>query len=348
MPTVEDVKKVRDKYRGMLEAKSNVTGTGIGFVREGGEVTKEVGIIVYVGMKQPLVALAVDDVLPMELDGIRVDVVRSKPQVVADERTGKYRPVPAGVSMGHNPLVTAGTFGCLLYLGDQRVILSNNHVLAAENKAAIGDIITQPGKYDGGSLQDEVARLIDFIPIEFGPAAANQSDAAIALPSTNVTISTEILEAGRLAGISVAALGDQVTKSGRTTGLTKGQIIAVDVEISVGYSAGAVRCVNQLEINPLPGYPKMVAGGDSGSALLTNDNKICGLVFAGDSNTGVGFANRIQPILDGLNLTYRADLAEGEPVPPPSPPPPPEKPGCNPLARVMALFKPRKKALALA
>ncbi len=45
-------------------------------------------------------------------------------------------------------------------------ILSNNHVLANSNTAAIGDPILQPGSHDGGTLtNDHIADLADFIPI---------------------------------------------------------------------------------------------------------------------------------------------------------------------------------------
>jgi hypothetical protein len=53
--------------------------------------------------------------------------------------------VPAGISIGHFR-VTAGTLGCLVQDRDgNRFILSNNHVLADENKAEVGDVILQAG-----------------------------------------------------------------------------------------------------------------------------------------------------------------------------------------------------------
>jgi len=60
-------------------------------------------------------------------------------------RAEKWRPAPGGVSIGH-PLVTGGTLGAVLYDNTGRkVILSNNHILAASNQGKIGDKILQPG-----------------------------------------------------------------------------------------------------------------------------------------------------------------------------------------------------------
>ena len=36
-----------------------------------------------------------------------------------------------------------------------------------------GDAIIQPGRYDGGKVEDEVAALADFIPIDFGGGGAS-------------------------------------------------------------------------------------------------------------------------------------------------------------------------------
>ncbi len=61
------------------------------------------------------------------------------------------RPLRIGASIGHFKL-TAGTLGAFVRSRDDGsvLILSNNHVLANENKAKKGDHILQPGAFDGG------------------------------------------------------------------------------------------------------------------------------------------------------------------------------------------------------
>ena len=63
----------------------------------------------------------------------------------------RQRPLRIGVSVGHFT-ITAGTLGSFAVYRKtgEVVILSNNHVLANENRARAGDAVLQPGKYDGG------------------------------------------------------------------------------------------------------------------------------------------------------------------------------------------------------
>jgi hypothetical protein len=82
----------------------------------------------------------------------------------------RFRPIiPAGVSIGHFK-ITAGTLGAVVkdsQTGDT-LILSNNHVLANSNDAALGDAILQPAAMDGGVQPgDVVAKLERFVKIRF-------------------------------------------------------------------------------------------------------------------------------------------------------------------------------------
>jgi hypothetical protein len=71
----------------------------------------------------------------------------------------RTRPLRTGLSVGHHA-ITAGTLGGFLRVASEEPdlsgalhLLSNNHVLADENRAKVGDVILQPGRYEGwGSL----------------------------------------------------------------------------------------------------------------------------------------------------------------------------------------------------
>lgn len=65
---------VKRQYQGELLAKANVVGVGVGFRTRGGERTDEVALVVMVTQKLPRSQLAPEDVLPRQIDGIRVDV----------------------------------------------------------------------------------------------------------------------------------------------------------------------------------------------------------------------------------------------------------------------------------
>jgi hypothetical protein len=68
------VQMVKAKYEGMLMAKKNVVGVGIGFRERNGEVTDEMVLTVMVSQKEPWSRLRRQDRIPSELDGVPVDV----------------------------------------------------------------------------------------------------------------------------------------------------------------------------------------------------------------------------------------------------------------------------------
>lgn len=65
---------VIQEYREQLLALPNVVGVGVGLRQKAGQWTDTVAIIVLVSQKQPLEALAVEQRVPVEIDGVPVDV----------------------------------------------------------------------------------------------------------------------------------------------------------------------------------------------------------------------------------------------------------------------------------
>jgi len=162
---ITDVKK---KHTKKLKRMKNVTGVAIGEKVSDGKPTGEEAITIFVEKKVPKSQLAKSDMAPKEIKGYKTDIVEvGKVRALASDPTKKYRPAPGGVSCGHY-LITAGTLGCVVVKDGQRYILSNNHVLANENVANIGDQILQPGSYDDGTLNDQIAKLFKFVPLDFG------------------------------------------------------------------------------------------------------------------------------------------------------------------------------------
>src|SRR5207245_10855161 len=92
----------------------------------------------------------------------------------------KAPPAMGGLSHGHYAL-TAETLACLVKDAGETFILSNNHVLANENRCAEGDPILQPGRFDGGKTdRDVIGRLDTFVAVD--PAGTNLVDGALAKP----------------------------------------------------------------------------------------------------------------------------------------------------------------------
>lgn len=239
----------------------------------------------------------------------------------ANHKKRQGRPVKMGTSGGNvkdfaNGFCCSGTLGAVVKDANGKFyVLSNNHVLGKSNAAHIGDLVTQPGNIDANcspASADTVGSLSKFVHINFGANTNNKVDAAIAAISPG-TVSTAgaILDIGNPGQPKEATLNMHVKKSGRTTGLRRGIVAALNVTASIQYpnSCGSsnhkvARYINQIAISDAPGgtAPPFIAGGDSGS-LLVQDIATCpatvGLLFAGDQ-AGNAIANRIQDVLPPL------------------------------------------------
>lgn len=237
----------------------------------------------------------------------------------------RMRPAPAGFSVG-NVAVTAGTLGSVVYdfqpgattdppgpgIGSpsQFYILSNNHVLADSNRAQIGSPIVQPGVFDGGQdPADRIATLSRFIPIQFAPQTPldqqnNVVDCALGQVEFQDATRQQYFSGAPRAWRRKAnvAVGDLVRKTGRTTNLTIGRIVAIDAVIDVNYgTAGTARFKDQILTTSIS------AGGDSGSLVTSLDNVALGLLFAG-SNT-VTVLNHIENVRALLRVEIAEQLA---------------------------------------
>ena len=173
------IMEIQDEVQEDILRKRNVVGVAVGYKESKGVITDEPAVVVMVEAKHPLTALAVDDVVPQEVSGVRTDVYETGRFVAQQAPTDRFRPtIPAGVSIGHYKK-TAGTQGAIVRdrTTRERLILSNNHVLANSNDAVQGDPILQPAPGDGGlNPADMVARLERFIPLSFIEDSTDPTD----------------------------------------------------------------------------------------------------------------------------------------------------------------------------
>jgi len=319
-------------------SKENVVAVGIGYKKINGVKTDELCYVYSVKKKVDKNTLNSLQVLPEKIQKFSVDVIETGEIKALIDRTAKYRPSPNGVSIGHFR-ITAGTQGLIVkssnitpppppssscscakliaktfnYVtktikcrtrlqvtlvkqlqGESLYILSNNHVLADSNNGVVGDAIYQPGPYDGGTSNDTIARLSTFIPIKFD-ASNNTVDCALALPTNQTDVSTSIVDIGIPTTITEGVLGLSIKKSGRTTELTTGTVEQINVTVTVSYGNNKIAIfTDQLMAG------NMSAGGDSGSSVLSSDNKVIGLLFAGSDTTTI--INRIQNVFQALQI----------------------------------------------
>jgi hypothetical protein len=224
-------------------------------------------------------------------------------------RKRQERPIQLGTSGSNVEDISGGfccggTLGALVEKFGTQYILSNNHVLARSNSGKQGEAIIQPGYGDqscpaSDEAFDTVAQLTAKKRIRFGFDKRNKVDAAIAevVPGA-VRSDGEILRIGVPGTTPTAAfVGMEVKKSGRTTGLTRGIVVAVHATGIVpefpldcaGEETRTARFVDQIFI--ASANDKAFQGpGDSGS-MVYQDVDSCpapvGLLFAGTDEIGV-------------------------------------------------------------
>ena len=233
----------------------------------------------------------------------------------------RVRPLIGGPSIAPHDRKYSGTLGvCVTLNDDNTYILSNNHVLADVNQLPIGIDIIQPSQGDGGDpVNDVVASLSDFVPLDFGFttlwgitfANRNYVDAAIAQVNDDFNgANREIHWVGYPEYYhdtswswrkKLLLRGRRVCKMGRTTHYTLGTITSVSYDTWVGpYSTGQNAWFeDQVRIKGLHG--RFAAPGDSGSLVVDAEtNEPIGLLFSGGGD--YANANPIDKVMSELNI----------------------------------------------
>ncbi|WP_189260142.1 serine protease, partial [Lentzea flava] len=159
-------------------------------------------------------------------------------------------------------------------------VLSNNHVLANCNDAAIGDPILQPAPADGGTHHsDTLARLARFVPIKFGTDRTtmpiNMVDAAIAETRFD-QVDRRVHWIGEPRHTNPAPMiGQALQASGRASHYSTSRVVAVNATVIVHYPGGrTARFAKQIL------SPAMTTAGDSGALGLDTERRPVGLLFA--------------------------------------------------------------------
>ncbi len=295
----------------------NVVGVGIAEKTVDGKPTGVMAVTFFVRTKFPTGAVTRAMTLPKNIDGLPVDVeeagtfrafakrgkrVRTAASTLPNPRV-RMRPAQPGCSIGFripgDQFVMTGTFGALVKTSRQVFILSNNHVLADENRMAIGAPIYQPALMDRGRIaDDQVARLSRFIKLKAN--RYNRIDAAIAEPLARNLLSRDVLHIGAPAGTAAAAIDMMVHKFGRTTSYTAGRITSVDTDVIVEYETGEFTFENQVIIRGTNGV-MFSDSGDSGSIILQRGtNAAVGLLFGGSPTYTI--ANHVGDVLRSLRV----------------------------------------------
>ncbi|MGC5629768.1 DNA/RNA non-specific endonuclease [Georgenia sp. Z1344] len=312
-------------------ADPNITSVGIGYKETGGERTDEISLQFTVTRKVPLTELealgtrAIPETIEAERISVPTDVLQRGfrlsyeivPEAFDDARRRRVDPLVPGVSVSH-PRVSAGTAGAIVHdrHTGEPVLLSNWHVLHGPD-GAIGDAALQPGTHDDNRATDN--RFGRLLRSHLGAAG----DAAIATIDNRGADPT-ILELDIVPDqIGDPDLGDQVVKSGRTTGVSHGQVSRIETLVSIDYGDGTgEQQIGCFEIEPDPRRSgtsdRLSDGGDSGAVWMLKAGNghtstvMGGLHFAGsDSAEGErALACYASSVRDKLEFSLSAEVAD--------------------------------------
>lgn len=318
-------------HRDLLKQKHGISGTGITHYdisgKGYGKIKNGIQIIVYIEQEDEETLRNI----PFQIEGYevvyrvigRVRTLDCLPISIGYQNqnlafTNRERPIKSGSSVGHYT-ITAGTIGGFPVddTTGQKVLLSNNHVLAVNWGETLlglkGDAILQPGPCCiagrctdcGQNPVDKVASLERWEQVKLKSTnEKNLIDCGIAKLDTGIEISDTTLCNYIQDRWIDPQVGMFVKKSSRTSECNEGYIEAINVEIDVqGSNSSTDICTFSDQISILGSTEPFAKGGDSGSiAVHTDTNNIVGLVFAGDGTTS--FMNRIENVQNLLNVSF--------------------------------------------
>jgi len=242
-----------------------------------------------------------------------------------DER---HRPLLGGIS-AIEETSTACTLGVVVRdSSDQRLVaLTNNHcagllydpaykVPTYGSLSVVGISMMQPSPYDGGVGADIYGVVKRSIAMQFGTTggASNLVDCSISTIGVD-DADYPILELDDgpfpFGAKALYSVGQQVSKSGRTTGNTppptttvtsKNAVVNVDYSGGIGGDNNLAPFTNQIFCSAASRFSQ---GGDSGSAIvafISGRWRIIGLYFAGNATGTLGVCCPIEEVESILNV----------------------------------------------
>jgi hypothetical protein len=232
-------------------------------------------------------------------------------EIVPVQEPVPVRRLEVGGSIAHYSW-SAGTIGFFARRTADGVlgVVSNNHILAAQDRGRHDDEILHPAPADHGSSPNDVVAYLDGAY----PRLRTQQqtvDCAFARLAHGITCGPRAISSRETLRSTIATPEESliVEKIGRTTKRTSGRIVTVDLDfIDIRYWFGYWPMFNQMEIESIS-EKRFCSSGDSGSLVFTHDREPVGLLFLGTRaggafNGGRAFANPIGDVLRSLDVTF--------------------------------------------
>jgi hypothetical protein len=236
----------------------------------------------------------------------------------------KYRPIMGGCEISPSGSLFVGTAGAIvkmktynsgwrtLYLldlyysflallnkhqlvtSDKYAIITNAHVTQDDVRTPKECVIVQPGVITTGAI----GRAVYTLPIV--PGKNNEYDVSMVVIDETLTgVLPQNIKVGTIVGARDGVIGEAVTKYGRTTELTNGELLAKNTTINIDYGDP----VGKVTFVGLDLYSAMSSKGDSGSVIVaTKDNSAVSLLFAGSDTVTMGIP--MVKIMNKLHFTF--------------------------------------------
>ena len=224
-----------------------------------------------------------------------------------------------------------GTTGTLVWdSGGNPFILTNKHVLFPDQfvklntTRKIGDAVYQCADKTQSKSFGTIFKTVS----EKNPWPIKSTDDTVfdqvgdfhdsSLIKSNVGVSDDINGIGKITGVTEPVIGMKIKVNGFTSGMQSGKITKINENVAFPLpkdSTKAVVCKNIFRCDA------KTAQGDSGSAILTTDNKIVGLLFAGNQAGTETIACKASAIAKAYGITFVRPANAKDTVPTPTPAP---------------------------
>lgn len=306
----ERLRAIQQRAEARLFAIPGVHLVGLGPKEVGGKPTTEIAIKIGVRRKRPAAEIPADELIPPEIEGVKTDVIEGPPGrrraalpgvLYQKAKDGdlidyiKYRPLAGGVNMCPKGLTGTSTLGVFCRVKgdptDSKIFaLTCLHCIVPDflptDPASrwLGKKVGQP------TGKDSCCKSSSHI---FGKVynAAPKLDVALVRVNAGKGYLREIEEIGLVKG-SNPLLSDPTTvpflvkKRGAASALSGGWLAVFNTTAQVVVKGNTifVRGVHVIKPNALPGHPEggiFSTLGDSGSAVLDDQDRVIGILFMG-------------------------------------------------------------------
>lgn len=290
-------------------SRQDVTAIDLGSKYKGGESAPTLALRIHVARKLKLADIPASDIVPSTIEGIPTDVIEATylHQALAStpKRRGRNAVLRPGVSVAAAGC-RAGTLGAIVFseADGKAQLLSAAHVFVNRFRPDRGNKIVQPALDDGGRIKDDSVASLEGFFIQ----NSWRSDAAIAAINGSRTFNRIPIGARQAPEVvKTAQPGDVLSKSGRTTGVTKGRVEGRGLYKYPAAPLGVVGFRLRIAEGPDTILNDLTGPGDSGALWYGDDGRVVyGLHCAGEftnSITEFSIACDLNPILTAFAVS---------------------------------------------